>query len=988
MSNLYLNNIRLENKFSFSTPKFNQTLQEKDSLIKNTSLGFDLPSFEEQKIPVVKKSNQVLLIPNYTDTNKIAFKNNLSLSSLLNEKNNDDNENNKEKNNNKIEVINMNMEKPNLKVKKEKSLISFGDKSENGNTSLDNNEIIYREKNNNSSSLSNKEKENDKENNNNKENDNGNISLERKTSSNLQNNNSSFQYSLPLENDMEPNVNDFFILEEDNCKQQFNGKDAKKLQNLDNNPINGIKIEKSENDKNNIEIKNIDLNQKKITYSKKKAKMSKTQRASMINKYLPKDEIFNITEEKKTLNNEYKDKNFKKIINKNIFNSCENYKKFRKKMRFCSFDFSSEEIEEENNFLVLSDKNINSNSKIKSPQNKLTIIKKLNLFKIPKITENNCKHVKNYSSRENLDKYKNNLNLDFKNEFKGRNSLNKNIKTEINLNSLYTNKKKFRNLKLDKFSGLFTDFQRHKKLDSKDNLNTLNTFRETENYHNRIKTNILNNNNNYNNTLVANINNNHKKFIIKKNNNKAINSNNKKKNPSLNLNLNNKTRNFDNLIFNNSNKLFNKNFYNTINYENLEVKTIESTNNNNNLNKNKNKEKINKKIINNKIKEKIQIKSQFTNSNNYIKKIHNPKDKKNLKIENKNTKNNNLNNIRKSFYIISNKNKNDINFNKSNNLIFNNQNKPKYKKQQKKFYNKLIYNVIETNKNKDIQKIYQTKNAKNFIINKEKILNKNKDHIINNFINNNFSSNSLQNNRYNRINNRIKSNNFCNKHSKQYTEANLDFQDNSNNFSKIYRKPKNTCLINQFNAENNILTGKKYFIKRNINNNIREIMEYNSGNKTNKNSQIIALRKKFINGSNLTQKNSISKFYDRIHDLNSNQRNSLQKLNINNFYSELRSSPKNENYDDEMIRFSILRNNLNNQIINEFSITVGDKTERSLGNNIKNDIRGENELDINQKKMVEKRDETINDKKTIINVNQYYPSYFINAHNQNFKEKK
>ena len=41
---------------------------------------------------------------------------------------------------------------------------------------------------------------------------------------------------------MEPNVNDFFILEEDNCKQQFNGKDAKKLQNLDNNPINGIKM--------------------------------------------------------------------------------------------------------------------------------------------------------------------------------------------------------------------------------------------------------------------------------------------------------------------------------------------------------------------------------------------------------------------------------------------------------------------------------------------------------------------------------------------------------------------------------------------------------------------------------------------------------------------------------------------------------------------------------------------------------------------------
>ena len=89
-----------------------------------------------------------------------------------------------------------------------------------------------------------------------------------------------------------------------------------------------------------------------------------------------------------------------------------------------------------------------------------------------------------------------------------------------------------------------------------------------------------------------------------------------------------------------------------------------------------------------------------------------------------------------------------------------------------------------------------------------------------------------------------------------------------------------------------------------------------------------------------------------------------------------------------MIRYSILRNNLNNQVINEFSITVGNKTERIMENNFNNDSGKKNDLSTNEKKVMGKRNETINDKKTIINVNQYYPSYFINAQNQNFKEKK
>ena len=167
--------------------------------------------------------------------------------------------------------------------------------------------------------------------------------------------------------------------------------------------------------------------------------------------------------------------------------------------------------------------------------------------------------------------------------------------------------------------------------------------------------------------------------------------------------------------------------------------------------------------------------------------------------------------------------------------------------------------------------------------------------------------------------------------------SNMRSQKNINNLNKIYRKPKNTCLANQFGFN-----------------------DYNTINVS---------RKKFFydNNNNLTERNSVSKLEKM--ELNNfiNNNGSMKDLNINldKIYKDIGS--------ENILKFSILRNNLNNKISNEFSITVSDKKKDGLN------------TDSNHK--------DLKNKKTIINVNQYYPNYFINAnnnsnHNSEIKGKK
>ncbi len=71
-----------------------------------------------------------------------------------------------------------------------------------------------------------------------------------------------------------------------------------------------------------------------------------------------------------------------------------------------------------------------------------------------------------------------------------------------------------------------------------------------------------------------------------------------------------------------------------------------------------------------------------------------------------------------------------------------------------------------------------------------------------------------------------------------------------------------------------------------------------------------------------------------------------------------------------------MRNNLNNQIIKEFSVVVGE------GKNIKENNNTNEMCIVGQEINKSNQNLSSNDsKKTIINVNQYYPSYFINANN-------
>jgi len=69
------------------------------------------------------------------------------------------------------------------------------------------------------------------------------------------------------------------------------------------------------------------------------------------------------------------------------------------------------------------------------------------------------------------------------------------------------------------------------------------------------------------------------------------------------------------------------------------------------------------------------------------------------------------------------------------------------------------------------------------------------------------------------------------------------------------------------------------------------------------------------------------------------------------------------------LHYSIIRNNQNNQVKNEVSIFIGDNEK-----NRKN-------IDIKKNRINNKTDNQTrnlwNNKKTIINVNQYYSSYYI-----------
>ena len=149
-------------------------------------------------------------------------------------------------------------------------------------------------------------------------------------------------------------------------------------------------------------------------------------------------------------------------------------------------------------------------------------------------------------------------------------------------------------------------------------------------------------------------------------------------------------------------------------------------------------------------------------------------------------------------------------------------------------------------------------------------------------------------------------------------------------FQKNKIKPNDSKIKPYFNKIKNVVFNKEK-IKKYKNNNLLKNSNY---------------KKDYLKNS-IIKRNQINK-------------NKISKNKIYNFDSfDMKSSITMNNND--IVRFSILRNNKNNQVSHAISVT--------LGNNDKNKSNNEN----NKK----------NYKKTIINVNQYYPSYYINTNNLN-----
>ena len=207
------NEISKENQKLFSTPKFRKYQQDKDKEIyhKSNSLNKETSNLDDSK----KNAQKNIYLPYDKEEIKesndgFLFKDNFSLSSLLdNCENNISNNLTKDKN-----------------VQNDKALISFCDKIENNSFNNENNEIIYKEKENNSSTMTNKGKE-----------------MEEKEEKNLMINSFSQSYEM---------------LDVNNCENDKNSKlGGNSNLNLKNNS-NNISIERCQNT-NSVEMKEINI---------------------------------------------------------------------------------------------------------------------------------------------------------------------------------------------------------------------------------------------------------------------------------------------------------------------------------------------------------------------------------------------------------------------------------------------------------------------------------------------------------------------------------------------------------------------------------------------------------------------------------------------------------------------------------------------------------------------------------------------------------
>ena len=290
----------------------------------------------------------------------------------------------------------------------------------------------------------------------------------------------------------------------------------------------------------------------------------------------------------------------------------------------------------------------------------------------------------------------------------------------------------------------------------------------------------------------------------------------------------------------------------------------------------------------------------------------------------------------------------------------------KDKTRQKKYIHKTLNNInklknrIESYK-KLIKKRINSYENNNNCSNKEltKEINNKKKIVTKSNINEDIKKKKNLTNKEN--NNNYLNNNKIHKDRKGNLEKNNNYM-NQNNFSSTLTNFSNQVLINKYEKNINIKNNKVF---ENKNKNIIPIIKKNVINKINnnktKNIRIIH------NNTKNKVKNIDIKKTDNINIKKNSNKKILIKYNNNYNSNSFIIAPSINMINEEIIKYSILRNNQNNIVSQTISMTLG-----------KND--NNNKISNKNYNQYYKND---NCKKTIINVNQYYPNYYINTNNLN-----
>ena len=1011
----------IENLNFFSTPKFRDIHLDKNNTNKNNIFKFEPISKNSKNFYGSKNQlhkniinhgktseNNNLENPENNNKKEIYLKENFSLSSLNN------NSSQIDKSSVSKNILDIKINESTKKEKEEinnMALISFCDKSDNysfNNYSYSTNKEKIEINNNNNVNLP-KEK-------NYKESEIQSQSNKSNNSNSNGNNSTSFKYNLPLENDKIPLINNFTSFQDNNLENNIEKGEkllglAQNIKHFEKIDINNLRKNKSikedlffKNKENNI-TSNINISDRKYL-TEKKPKMDES---------LTKEKENKDSEELNKKNNsslEQSKKNTKNLIKKNILHSYDNYTKIKRKIKISTIN----EISNKFNIIKTEKKEKTDDkfnwkiNKIESPRKKFELIIKQIDINIGNNNQNeeidNFNDFFSYTTREPKIRYSmtNESNLNSHREIKKNFYLKKNNNTNIinntnpNRISNTTNRLKSKNRKIIKpnseydYNKTFFNFNR-----SKNNILINDKSKEMDYLNKKINTSLSN----------------HFKKKTKKD---FINNN--KKNSYHTRNISNL---YSNKIFNGVKSLFNINkniIINTINYETNDI----------------NKNCTNNNILQTQIKIKPHIKN-IIKKRTYLKKPNDNIFQKSIQPlflkSNNNSKFKNSDNINNRYHTIlldkNNKSKDNPNilpkkikpkkiiknkitsFNKPKNYLLNNKiNKNIIKIENKNQSTNQLTNII-SGSNTDRTIGIKNNNFSSVNIDNKSIIN---DSI---FINVNDSTNSLQ--KYNKI--KVNKINMHKRIPKSELSSNIGNKTNS--YWKIHKKPKNSCLLNNYNNEVN----KKE--DNNINNKCHITLGASYEKYLNGNSQILLFNKykptKFhdldnikekIHKYNLTNNNSKSIISESSYTDRNNYNTSInENLNIektkkemgnmaykekernnqynnpykiyknknNSFKTKLDQLPskinktnklKNQNFKEEVIKYSILRNNKNNQIINEFSIILGEDKEKN-----KSIIKEKNNIN---DKIIGNANKSIENQKTIINVNQFYPSYYIDTH--------